>query len=306
MDNKQKSPSPPSVKAFDMDNTASLNSISKEMFAPSVKLDEAPHLPDTNVGDIPQQSESQPSVKPEREDDEKWHPQDYSGQNSPPSVQQEDGEVPKDFHSGSKGKDGRTYPIGGFAPGNYMCKCANCGKRFMGDKLAVQCEPCAERASAQPSPTEQEGDDPGLRATIGWIARHEKRPDECEDTYETGFQITAQKVLNIYHKAMEQARRFDEKIASLQSQLSAKEKEIESLVESVESWEGEARRLAAGKQDYIKHLEEMKVEAIQNVNLFKDPDTDDEISELRYWYGKQCAYEEAISKYTPQNPPKNE
>lgn len=35
------------------------------------------------------------------------------------------------------------YPIGGYAPGNYTCKCTTCGERFMGDKRAVQCEPCA-------------------------------------------------------------------------------------------------------------------------------------------------------------------
>lgn len=38
------------------------------------------------------------------------------------------------------------YPIGGFAPGMYMCKCSNCGDEFFGDKRAVQCEPCAINA----------------------------------------------------------------------------------------------------------------------------------------------------------------
>lgn len=35
------------------------------------------------------------------------------------------------------------YPIGGYAPGNYMCNCSTCEKQFIGDKRAVQCEPCA-------------------------------------------------------------------------------------------------------------------------------------------------------------------
>jgi hypothetical protein len=35
------------------------------------------------------------------------------------------------------------YPIGGFAPGNYFCKCQNCETEFTGDKRSVQCEPCA-------------------------------------------------------------------------------------------------------------------------------------------------------------------
>ena len=35
------------------------------------------------------------------------------------------------------------YPIGGFAPGDYMCNCITCKNTFSGDKRAVQCEPCA-------------------------------------------------------------------------------------------------------------------------------------------------------------------
>lgn len=38
------------------------------------------------------------------------------------------------------------YPIGGFAPGHYMSKCAKCEQNFMGDKYARQCEPCAINA----------------------------------------------------------------------------------------------------------------------------------------------------------------
>jgi hypothetical protein len=40
-------------------------------------------------------------------------------------------------------KEEPKYPIGGYAPGNYTCKCINCNKKFIGDKRAVQCEPCA-------------------------------------------------------------------------------------------------------------------------------------------------------------------
>jgi hypothetical protein len=35
------------------------------------------------------------------------------------------------------------YPIGGYAPGDYLCFCVNCENPFKGDKRAVQCEPCA-------------------------------------------------------------------------------------------------------------------------------------------------------------------
>lgn len=36
-----------------------------------------------------------------------------------------------------------NYPIMGYAPGNYQNKCSTCKQLFMGDKMAVQCDPCA-------------------------------------------------------------------------------------------------------------------------------------------------------------------
>lgn len=38
-----------------------------------------------------------------------------------------------------------NYPIGGYAPGNYMCHCSTCKSYFKGDKRASQCEPCATK-----------------------------------------------------------------------------------------------------------------------------------------------------------------
>lgn len=40
-------------------------------------------------------------------------------------------------------KEESKYPIGGYAPGYYGCTCVTCKTEFMGDKRAVQCEPCA-------------------------------------------------------------------------------------------------------------------------------------------------------------------
>lgn len=37
-----------------------------------------------------------------------------------------------------------NYPIGGYAPGNYSNTCVTCHLKFIGDKRAFQCEPCAE------------------------------------------------------------------------------------------------------------------------------------------------------------------
>lgn len=41
------------------------------------------------------------------------------------------------------------YPINGFAPGGYTCTCRDCGKNFIGDKRAWQCEPCALLAGVE-------------------------------------------------------------------------------------------------------------------------------------------------------------
>jgi hypothetical protein len=35
------------------------------------------------------------------------------------------------------------YPVGGFAPGFYTCKCVDCKGYFVGDKQSSQCEKCA-------------------------------------------------------------------------------------------------------------------------------------------------------------------
>jgi hypothetical protein len=34
------------------------------------------------------------------------------------------------------------YPIGGYAPGDYSCKCGVCGDYFVGDKRAATCKAC--------------------------------------------------------------------------------------------------------------------------------------------------------------------
>lgn len=50
----------------------------------------------------------------------------------------------------------KKYPIGGFAPGNYGNTCTTCKKEFIGDKRAVQCEPCAEKMMAKLMSEKQE------------------------------------------------------------------------------------------------------------------------------------------------------
>jgi len=43
----------------------------------------------------------------------------------------------------------RKYPIGGYAPGGYQNTCISCKQKFLGDKRACQCEPCAIKSEAE-------------------------------------------------------------------------------------------------------------------------------------------------------------
>ncbi len=54
-------------------------------------------------------------------------------------------------------KEEKKYPIGGYAPGNYWCKCCICKEKFMGDKRAVQCEPCAVKMKKESEEPTNEG-----------------------------------------------------------------------------------------------------------------------------------------------------
>jgi hypothetical protein len=43
----------------------------------------------------------------------------------------------------------RKWPLAGYAPGGYTCKCRQCGREFIGDKRASNCLPCAEALTSQ-------------------------------------------------------------------------------------------------------------------------------------------------------------
>lgn len=63
------------------------------------------------------------------------------------------------------------YPIGGFAPGSYWCNCVTCKEKFMGDKKAVQCEPCAiEMVNIKVKINEQGGIEAVKEETLGAAA----------------------------------------------------------------------------------------------------------------------------------------
>jgi hypothetical protein len=49
----------------------------------------------------------------------------------------------------------RAWPLNGYAPGGYTCKCSTCEKEFIGDKRAVVCLECAVLASKRLNTTLQ-------------------------------------------------------------------------------------------------------------------------------------------------------
>jgi hypothetical protein len=57
-------------------------------------------------------------------------------------------------------KPAGKWPVGGYAPGNYACKCHYCEKTFFGDKRAIECADCViqkrmmyKTADPDPQPT---------------------------------------------------------------------------------------------------------------------------------------------------------
>ena len=56
----------------------------------------------------------------------------------------------------------KPWPLYGYAPGGYMCRCLSCSKEFTGDKRALHCLECAaskanEALAARPAPARGEG-----------------------------------------------------------------------------------------------------------------------------------------------------
>ena len=45
----------------------------------------------------------------------------------------------------------RIWPVGGYAPGLYMCKCSTCGKTHHADKRAWQCADCVIQRLRDPA-----------------------------------------------------------------------------------------------------------------------------------------------------------
>lgn len=81
----------------------------------------------------------------------------------------------------------RRAALGGYAPGNYMCRCAICEGEFTGDKRAFQCWPCAKKASDRAALVE------GLAKAIaeaeGWAW------DRTEDMHKQDYRNVAAYVL---------------------------------------------------------------------------------------------------------------
>ncbi len=83
------------------------------------------------------------------------------------------------------------YPIGGYAPGSYGCTCVTCKTEFMGDKRAVQCEPCAIKMTKQEEPKQS-------------VEKYEKQLEEKyahefqEETFEEAAKINCESITHPY------------------------------------------------------------------------------------------------------------
>lgn len=57
----------------------------------------------------------------------------------------------------------KPWPLLGYAPGDYSCRCSRCEKEFTGDKRAVQCLECAVTITHQ-----------ALQVTVAMAQKHAK------------------------------------------------------------------------------------------------------------------------------------
>lgn len=81
-------------------------------------------------------------------------------------------------------------------------------------------------AAKPPAPPEDNTDvaipeevDGSLAVIRKWVDEHTKCPDGMTDCYEMGFMTAASKIVNIYNKAQEQAKRFDAQIEALKEEV---------------------------------------------------------------------------------------
>jgi hypothetical protein len=70
-------------------------------------------------------------------------------ENEDPSPDSIEDDHPRTNYGQGYYEEPKQYPIGGYAPGFYSCKCVNCKIEFTGDKRAVQCEPCAIKTTKE-------------------------------------------------------------------------------------------------------------------------------------------------------------
>jgi hypothetical protein len=85
------------------------------------------------------------------------------------------------------------YPIGGYAPGLYSCVCVSCKKEFMGDKRAVQCEPCAiEMVNTKITINDKRGIETVKKETLEEVIEREEYPKGItQEIWEDGVRLGA-------------------------------------------------------------------------------------------------------------------
>lgn len=92
----------------------------------------------------------------------------------------------------------RPWPLAGYVPGNYACKCIDCGKQFDGDKRAIRCLECAAIASKRRAPSPSPA--PGVVEAFNSVLTEVMRT-EANNTRNPGTDYRARKFFVEYGTA---------------------------------------------------------------------------------------------------------
>jgi hypothetical protein len=102
------------------------------------------------------------------------------------------------------------YPIGGYAPGNYMCYCSTCKIEFQGDKRACQCESCAVAMTKEENSIEAKQRAKNYMSLKGALEPKQERMYSQEDVRfmlsesfkasQEGYNITADEIIEQFKK----------------------------------------------------------------------------------------------------------
>lgn len=121
------------------------------------------------------------------------------------------------------------WPLAGYAPGGYMCRCRTCKAQFDGDKRAVTCLPCAvSQVKSRALEAERENEELRLAICGG------------EDAPGYAASLSLDQILRVHEDNVRSARR-DAELAWDGETAQSWKSQASTLVERVAVLEGAAR-----------------------------------------------------------------